>query len=298
MARDYYEILGIPKSASEKELRQAYRRLARKFHPDVNPGNKTAEARFKEINEAYEVLSNAETRRKYDRFGHNWKQADRFAQTGSRVGTQEPVEWTYRSGSDLRDELNNVGLGDIFDRYFGGRGSRKRRRPSIEQPVEVTLEEAFAGTTRIIEITSPEGNTPKLHRLEVKIPPGVDSGSRVRVAGPSGEEIILQVSVMPHSRFERKGNDLNIEVSVPLYEAILGGEIEVPTLKGKVLLKIPPETDNKRSFRLAGQGMPRLGFPNKRGDLLVRAQIVLPSGLSQREKEMFQELKALRSQGR
>ena len=300
MARDYYEILGVSRSASEKEIRQAFRRLARKHHPDVNPGSKDAEARFKEINEVYEVLSDPETRKKYDRFGPNWKQADRVAQAGAQQGRQGPFEWTYRSGPNLGEDLFDSDLGSIFDRFSSrGPARSRRRRAAIEHSVEVTLEEAFAGTTRTVETASLDSdNVPKLHRLEVKIPPGVDNGSRIRVPGPSGENIILRVSVMPHSHFERRGNDLYTEISLPLYEAILGSEVEIPTIKGKVLLNVPPETQSARTFRLAGQGMPKMRSSNTRGDLLVTVRVVLPSGLSQREREMFQELKALRSKGR
>lgn len=296
MAKSYYDILGIKRDASEKEVRQAYRRLARKYHPDVNPGDKAAEAAFKEINEANEVLSDPETRKKYDRFGENWKNADQFARSngGQRTG---PFAWSTEG-----EPFSGVGssrLDDVLGQFFGGQGfgrtaTSSRRRVRLEQAVEVTLEEAFAGTTRLIQMV--DGLNGGGRRLEVKIPPGVDNGSRIRVQPESaiGDELYLVVSVRPHARFERRGNDLHTRVNVPLVDAVLGGEVEVSTLTDRVLLKIPPETQNGRSFRLAGKGMPHLNAPQTRGSMYVEVQVSIPSHLSERERELFRELRAIR----
>lgn len=284
--KDYYAILGVPRNASEKEIKQAYRRLARLYHPDLNPGNKEAEAKFKEINEAYEVLSDPEKRRRYDQFGESFKYADQFGKT-----TWQGKVWDF-------EDLKTSPFGDIFDKIFADLGfSPFAHRPSkgedIELPVEITLEEAYFGTTRIINTSS--------GRIEVKIPPGVDNGSRIRIegkgkegirGGPAGD-LYLLISVKPHQFFERKGDDLFIEFPLPLTVAILGGEVEVPTIKGKVALKIPPETQNGKVFRLSGLGMPHLRDGEK-GDLFVKVSVVLPTNLSSKERELFKELRRLR----
>jgi len=318
--KDYYQILGMSRNASAKDIKQAYRKLARKYHPDVNPGDKSAEGRFKEINQAYEVLSDEEKRKKYDQFGENWQHADQFAKSGA----QQP-SWDFARRGTKFDfgDLGGAEGSDIFDsilRDFGGRAARRPRQgQDLEYPAEVSLEEAYQGTMRMLEIQGEEpcpscrgkgcpacggaGAVIRPRRLEVKIPAGVKEGSRVRIAGKGGPghmgggagDLYLLISVRPDNRFQRTDDDLHVEVPVHLVDAILGGEVEVPTLEGKRLaLKIPPETQNGRVFRLAGQGMPRLGN-NTRGDLYAKAKIVLPTKLSKREKELFQELKALRT---
>ena len=297
MAKNYYDTLGIKRDASEKEIRQAYRRLARKYHPDVNSGDKAAETTFKAVNEAHEVLSDPENRKKYDRFRENWKHADQSTQSYERPGSDH---FTWSTGGDPFFGAGSSNMDDILGEFLGGRGfgrtaTTSRRRARVEKPVEVTLEEAFSGTTRVIQITN--GLQGGSRRLEVKIPAGVDNGSRIRVraeSADSGDDIYLVVSVRPHPRFERKGTDLYAKVNVPVADAVLGGEVEVPTLEDKVLLKIPPETQNGRSFRLTGKGMPRLDSPQTRGSMYVIAQISIPSNLSEREKELFQELRELR----
>ena len=239
MAKNYYDTLGIKRDASEKEIRQAYRRLARKYHPDVNSGDKAAETTFKAVNEAHEVLSDPENRKKYDRFGENWKHADQFTQSYERPGTGH---FTWSTGGDPFFGAGSSNMDDILGEFLGGRGfgrtaTTSRKRVRVEQPVEVTLEEAFSGTTRVIQITN--GLQGGGRRLEVKIPAGVDNGSRIRVraeSADSGDDIYLVVSVRPHPRFERKGTDLYTKVNVPVADAVLGGEVEVPTLADKVLL--------------------------------------------------------------
>ncbi|MFH1382737.1 MAG: DnaJ C-terminal domain-containing protein [Chloroflexota bacterium] len=323
--KDYYSILGVKRDASEAEIKQAYRRLARKYHPDVNPGNTTAEAMFKEVNEAYEVLSNKEKRQKYDQYGDKWQYADQFAkaraqgpfQNFSQQGTAQNFRFED-SDSDI-DSL----LSDLLRGFGGGRrGARPKRSLDIEYPVEITLEEAYAGTSRLLTLQMEEPcprcrGTGRIHtalcstcrgtgavlrpeQLEVKIPPGVRDGSRVRVAGKGrlGDggthgDLYLITAIKPHTVFERRGDDLYAEVAVPLTAALLGGEVSVPTPKGKLMLKIPPETQNGRVFRLAGQGMPSLGNTSH-GDLLAKVNIVLPTHLSGEEKRLLEQLNRLR----
>ncbi len=290
--KDYYNILGVNRNATEREIKQAYRRLARQHHPDVNPGDKSAEEKFKQINEAYEVLSDKEKRQKYDKYGDQWQYADQFEKARQASG------WSFSQGGQ-RVYSSEEDIGSIFDdllRGFGGRAGRPQPRKGrdIEFPLEVTLEEAYSGTTRTLNMADGK-------RLEVKIPPGVKDGSRVRISGKGAEgyggvkgDLYLVTSVRPHRLFRRRGDDLYVDVSVPLTVAVLGGEVKVKTLKGSQLsLKIPPETQNERSFRLKGQGMPHLGN-SSRGDLLARVKVLLPTKLTDEEKELFQKLSRLR----
>jgi molecular chaperone DnaJ len=323
--KDYYQILGVSRNASEKEIKQAYRRLARKHHPDLNPGDKSAEAKFKGINAAYEVLSNPEKRKKYDQFGEQWEYAEQFA----KAGGQERVRWDFSKGGTTFEYGDLSDFGDIFSSLFGdaGIGSRMKRGPQrgqdIESPIEVSLEEAYHGSTRVIQLQTEEpctacggtgrvGNrvcticngaggkvTPK--RLEVKIPAGVRDGSRIRIAGGGGPsraggnqgDLYLVAKVLTHQLFERRGDDLYTEVSVPLAIAILGGEVKLPTLNGNLSLKIPPETQNGRVFRLAGRGMPQLGN-SKYGNMFAKVKVVLPTNLTEEEKKLFERLRSLR----
>jgi molecular chaperone DnaJ len=325
-SKDFYELLGVKKDATDKEIKQAYRRLARRYHPDVNPGDKNAEARFKEINAAYEILSDKEKRQKYDKYGDKWQYADQFEQ----AARQQP-QWDFSQGGGAYHFGGDIGGFDsIFDDLFGGRGGRtfsRRARQSrgqdLESPVEVTLDEAYKGTARTISLQVQEpcptcqgtgriqnvacstcrgaGAVANVKRLEVKIPAGVQTGSRVRIAGKGqpgygggpGGDLYLRITVGPHPNLEREGDNLLTTVPVPLSVAILGGEVQVPTPRGKLALKIPPETQNGRVFRLGGQGMPRLGSSAK-GDLLAKVSVVLPTRLSEKEKELFRQLKEIR----
>jgi curved DNA-binding protein len=307
--RDYYEVLGVSRGASEKEIRQAYRKLARKHHPDVNPGDATAAERFKEIGEAHEVLSDKEKRAKYDRYGHDWQMREAQEEAARRAGfDSRGSQWQQQSRrGDFGDFGDLAGsteggfadfLNEILKSQTGARGGfrvRAMQGQDMEHPVEVTLAEALSGATRLLQM---EGG----RRLEVKIPAGVRTGSRVRMAGegmpgigggPPGD-LYLVVTVREDPAFERKDDDLYVEVPVDLSAMMLGGEVFVPTPKGsRLALRMPPETQNGRQFRLAGQGMPRLGRSG-RGDLYARVKAVLPTGLSERERELFMELAALR----
>lgn len=323
--KGYYQILGVSRTASEKEIKQAYRRLARQYHPDLNPGDKSAEAKFKEINTAYEVLSNPEKRKKYDQFGDQWEYAEQFA----KAGGGGKVRWDFGQGGTIFEYSDLSDFGDIFSSLFGdsGIGSRMRRGPQrgqdVESTIEISLEEAYHGSTRIIQLQTVEpctacGGTGKVgnrgctmcngtggkvipKRLEVKIPAGVRDGSRIRIAGEGGPgraggtkgDLYLVVKVLPHNLFERRGDDLYTEVSVPLATAILGGEVKLPTLNGNLSLKIPPETQNGKVFRLAGKGMPVLGNANY-GNMFAKVKVVLPTNLTEEEKKLFERLRSLR----
>jgi molecular chaperone DnaJ len=315
-AKDYYATLGVPKGASQKDIRQAYRRLARQYHPDVNPGDSASEAKFKEVNAAYEVLSDAEKRRKYDKYGDQWEHADQIEEMQKRSGGR-----AFRSGQGgISFDAGEFGdLGGIFENLFGGGRARTVRRTApVEQRIDVTLEEAFHGTARQLQLATEEpcatcggtgeianavchvcdgrGVTLKTRRLEVKIPAGVETGSRIRIAGDGHDgvrgDLYLVVTVRPHARFERKGADLYVDVDLPLTDAVLGAEATVPTLTGKVALTVPPLTQNGKTFRLTKLGMPRLKGGG-RGDLYARVRVKVPERLSDKEKKLFEELKAL-----
>jgi molecular chaperone DnaJ len=316
-AKDHYATLGVPKGASQKEIRQAYRRLARQHHPDVNAGDQAAEAKFKEVNAAYEVLSDAEKRRKYDKYGDQWEHADQIEEMQKRAsGTRA---FRFNQGGIQFDSGEFGDLGGIFENLFGGARARPRRAAPVEQRLDVTLEEAFHGTTRTLQLATEEvcatcggsgeianavchvcdgrGVALKTRRLEVKVPAGVETGSRIRIAGEGHDgggargDLYLVVTVRPHPRFERKGADLYVDVDVPLTAAVLGGEAEVPTLTGKVALTVPALTQNGKVFRLAKLGMPRLKG-GERGDLYAQVGVKLPERLSEKEKKLFEELRA------
>lgn len=320
--KDYYATLGVNRNATEKDIKQAFRKLARKYHPDVNPGNKDAEAHFKEINEAFEVLSDKDKRQKYDQYGDQWQFAEQFA--GGQRGA--PYGFKY-SRTDRASPFADVDIDSLFGNLFEGtrgqRVPRPRRGHDVEHPIEVTLEEAFSGSERniVVETQGPcvdckgtglkqnapcptcrgAGFWPSTKRLQVKIPPGVKTGSRIRLAGKGGAgeagapggDLYLLVTVKPHARFERRDDDLLVDVLVPLAVVLLGGEVKVPTLRGHLALKVPPETQNGRSFKLAGQGMPRLGNAT-RGDLFATVKVVLPTRLSKEEKQLIERLAELR----
>jgi DnaJ-class molecular chaperone len=313
--RDYYTVLGVPRTATDKDIKTAYRKLARKHHPDVNPGDKKSENQFKEIGEAYSVLSDADKRAKYDRWGHNWEKIDQanaaggnYGRSGTRYswGTPGPGTGTGAPGGF---NVESEDLGGLFEQLFGRSAGRQRVRTSsaprkgtdLEQPVEITLEEAFNGTQRTFSIRDTQSGDTRT--VEIKIPAGATDGLRVRVAGkgeaglagaPAGD-LYLIVSIQPNPLFERDGDDLRVKVVTPLYTALLGGEVMVPTPKGSNLaLKVPPETANGQRIRLAGQGMPRVKGEG-RGDLFAEITVRLPRNLSEREKEMFAELARART---
>ncbi|HAF48330.1 MAG TPA: J domain-containing protein [Anaerolineaceae bacterium] len=310
--RDYYQILGVKKDASQDEIKKAYRKLARKYHPDVNPDDPGAEEKFKDINEAYQVLSDEEKRSKYDRFGSQWKQ---YQQTGGRAEDFDWSQWAnqgapgggYRTVSQEEfEQMFGGGLGgfsDFFTTLFGGmpgarssqrtsRGSRAssmQRGQNIEHSVQISLEEAFNGTTRLL--TFEDGR-----RIEASIPPGVKTGSKIRLsgqggAGPRGSgDLYLKIKVASHPNFSRDGDDLRIDQPVDFFTALLGGELEVSTIDKRVKLTVPPESDSGKTFRLKGLGMPKLNHPDQRGDLYVTLQVQVPKNLTAEQKTKFKEL--------
>lgn len=318
--KDYYKILGVSKNTGEKEIRSAYRKLARKYHPDVNPGDKAAEEKFKEINEANEVLSDPEKRKKYDELSAYYQQYGQMPGAGAGFGGPGGpggAQYQYRTVSP--EELNDLFGGqspfsDFFEQFFGssfggasgfstmdgqtrgGIGGRTRQRATIgqdiESQVEVTLAEAYSGATRVFELTDVDGSS---KRIEVKIPAGVDEGSRIRISGQGAPgsagrgNLYLVVHMLPDKRFTREGITLHTSVDVPLAVAMLGGEAHVPTPDGRRLaLRIPPETNNGKSFRLRGQGMPRLGHADERGDLYADVSVTLPAHLNDEQRRLFE----------
>ncbi|PZC51348.1 MAG: molecular chaperone DnaJ [Chloroflexi bacterium] len=280
MAKDFYSTLGINRSASDKEIRQAFRRLARKFHPDVNPGDNVAEAKFKEINEAYEVLLDSEKRRRYDQYGDNWKHPNQGGfNRQSRGARGVSVEF-----GDLRHFGN---LGSVFEGLFDGGASR--RNTPVEIATEISLEEAYVGARRTVQLPRPHTK-----RIEVRLPAGVESGSRIHV-NAAAVDIYLVVKVTPHRRLTRKGDNLYTDLPISLVETILGSEQEVTTIKGKVMLTVPPESQNGQMFRLKGQGMPSLEKKGHVGDLFASLKVILPNNLTDEEIKLFEALKQART---
>ena len=308
--KDYYKTLGVQKSATAADIKKAYRRLARQYHPDVNT-SADASRKFKELNEANEVLSDPDKRKRYDTLGPDW---ERYAQGGPASGYQQRggngggFQWTYsgRPGANpFGDDAS--GFSDFFQTIFGSGGFGEpatggRRRAAqpraaeqdLEYPIEVPLAEAYRGAERELQLQGPDG---RIRKLTVKIPAGVKDGQRIRLAGQAhaGSEgngragdLFLQVKLKPDPRFTRDGDDLRMDLPVALHEAILGAEVTVPTLKGRVTLRIPPDTQNGRTIRLAGQGMPRVGGGS--GDLYVTVKVVLPTKLSDDERGSIQKI--------
>ncbi len=307
--KDYYKILGVERNANKDEIKRAYRKLALKTHPDRNPGDKKAEDRFKDINEAYQVLSDPQKRARYDQLGESYNQ---WQQGGAPAGGFRWEDWFTNapSGGNVRVEVGDLedilwdDFSEFFRRIFGGTpgmdtSSRRRnttRRngqtqlPDYQQDVLISLAEAYQGTSRQIQFDG--------HRLEVKIPPGAKTGTKVRVAkaiptGRGGQkaDLYLNIQVADDPRFEVKGEDLLTEVTVDLYTAVLGGEVTVQTLAGNVVLTIPAGTQPGQSIRLAGRGLPRLNSPSSKGDLYAHIKVKIPQKLTSREKELFQELR-------
>src|SRR5256714_10624764 len=312
--RDYYETLGVAKTASEDEIRSAFRKLARKYHPDVAKDKKTAEEKFKEINEAYEVLSDPEKRKKYDQLGAGWNQPGGF-QPRPGWGTQQPPgggfqQWQGGGGNGgVEFEFGGTGFSDFFEAFFGGGRGRSacgrfggreatvERGADVEADIMVTLEEAPHGSTRTVSLR--RAGSHKVENYQVKIPRGVHEGQRIRLAG-QGEagarggrsgDLFLRVRLAKHPDFSVEGSDLVHEVEIAPWQAALGTQLKVPTLEGSVRLKIPPGTQGGQRFRLREHGL--AGISGKRGDLYVIAQINIPKKLSEREREIWNELAKL-----
>jgi curved DNA-binding protein len=319
--KDYYSVLGVSKTATQDEIKQAFRKLARKHHPDVNPGNEAAGEKFKEIGEAYEVLSDPEKRKKYDEFGAQWQQ---YSQAGGRPEDFNWSQWQAGPGatSSYRtvtpEEFAEMFGGEdhfssFFENLFGRAGRaapggeqagaefhyrpRPRHGRTIEYTLSITLEEAFHGGSRILEWETGR-------KLEAKIPPGVKSGSRLKLKG-QGEpgldggdpgDLFLTIEVLSHDRLLRDGDNLSLKLPVDLFILLVGGKVDVTALDRTVKLDIPPGTANGRVFRLKGLGMPHLKSPATRGDLYVTVAVVLPEHLTPQEKELIEQWRALRQE--
>ncbi len=295
--KDYYKLLGVERNFTNDQIKRAYRQLAKKYHPDLHPGDKKAEEKFKEINEAYEVLGDAQKRAKYDQLGESYSQ---WQQVGGKGNFDD---WFSQSPGYQQvnyDDLNDMfggGFSDFFNVIFGqmsGAGSARRqsgrsvRTPprTYEQPVTISFKEAYQGAERSVQLDG--------RHLQVKIPAGANTGTRVRMAGvgPGGADIHLVIEVTPDPAFERKGDDLYTDVTLDLYTAVLGGQATVTTPGGNVVLTIPSGTQQGQTFRLTGRGMPRLrGTPKTYGDLYARAMVHLPRNLTPRQRELFEQLR-------
>jgi len=304
--KDYYKDLGVGKTANPGEIKKAYRTLAKKYHPDKTKGDKASEEKFKEINEANEVLSDPEKRKKYDQFGADWKH---YEEAGAQPGGFDWSKYasdrggqTYRTSTHESDAMfTDDSVNDLFEMLFGQRSSQRRRRRSVavkgedlETETTLSLEEAYHGTTRLIKLNS--------QTIKVTIKPGIADRQMLRIAGKGGGglnggpngNLYLTVTIAPHPEFHRSGNDLHRDLPVELYTALLGGTTQINTLKGKVTVNIPKGTSNGKELRLRGLGMPIYAKKNEFGNLLVKVDIVLPEHLSEQEMGMFRELEALR----
>ncbi len=313
--KDYYKILGVSRDASQSDIKKQYRKLAVKYHPDKNPGNKQAEEKFKDLGEAYEVLGDPEKRKKYDTLGANWKQ---YEQSGAGQGGADFSQWAREGGGRqysrtyTSEDFGGTGFSDFFNAFFRGdygknsgdifgqgqtRGRQEvqRKGEDYEARLEITLEEAFHGSTRLLNVDG--------EKISITIPPGVTNGQVLRVRGKGGKgrrggesgHLYLHVEMLPDSDYDRKGDDLYTDLHVPLYKAVLGGEVPVHTMKGTFTMKIPKETPTGKILRMKGLGMPLYQKKNLSGDLYLRIIADIPQNLSPEEIALFRKLSSLRS---
>ena len=305
--KDYYKILGVGNNASNEEIKKVYRKLALKFHPDKNPGDKLAEDKFKEINEAHHVLSDPEKRKKYDQFGQDWQH---YQEAGvpekdfdwAKYASPDGKQHYYTSGADFQNIFSGEGNSDFFETLFGQGFSEGRRTGKIKfkghdltASMTISLQEAYIGTTRIFEINN--------QTIKIKINPGIQIGQVLKLSGKGalgrngGEngDLLLTINISLHNKLERKGSHLYRDISVDLYTAVLGGKINVETLKGIVKLNIPKETENGKVFKLTRLGMPLYGEKNKYGDLFVKVFLVIPKNLNKNEIQLFKNLSEIRN---
>ncbi len=315
--KDYYKLLGVDEKASEKEIKKAYKKLALKYHPDKNPDNKEAEEKFKEINEAYQVLSDAEKRKKYDELGANW---EAYQQTGGQgfdwsqyAGGQRPGggQTFYYEGDPSEffgQGSGRSGFSDFFEAFFGGgfeesfsgrQGRRQRRRPQgqdVQAELPITLEEAYHGRAKVFEING--------QKLRIQIKPGAYDGQKLKLKGKgqalSGGrpgDLYLILRIKPHPEFEREGDNLMYEHQLDLFTAVLGGKETIPTMNGPVNISVKPGTDPGKVLRLRGKGMPKHKQPGQHGDLLVTINVQMPKDLSDEERSLFEQLRSMRGEG-
>ncbi|WP_018477996.1 DnaJ C-terminal domain-containing protein [Pontibacter roseus] len=299
--KDYYKILGVEKSASQADIKKAYRALAKKFHPDKTKGDKAAEEKFKDISEAYEVLGDEQKRKQYDELGANWRQ---FQQGGGQYRGQPGggFRGSYSQG-DASDMFGGSGFSDFFEQFFGGgfaqqagdfRGrGRATKGQDYEGEMAISLQEAYSGTSRLLTVNG--------QQLRITTKPGVADGQVLRIKGKGGPavgggvpgDLFMRVLVQPHPNFDRQGDDLHTKLNLDLYTAILGGDAEVDTITGKLKLKIPAGTQNGKTLRLRGKGMPVYGKPDQHGDLYVKIEVQLPVHLSDEERSLMLQLRDL-----
>lgn len=301
--KDYYTILGVAKTASQAEIKKAYRSLAKKYHPDKNKGNKEAEEKFKNISEAYEVLGDAEKRKQYDQLGANWKQYQQAGGQQRQYSGQQGGGF-QGFGGDPSDMFGGSGFSDFFQQFFTGGGgggftnqggrTRTTKGQDYEAEMEISLQEAYNGTSRLLNLDN--------QQLRITTKPGVEDGQVLRIKGKGAPargggingDLYIKVAVNKHPDFERKGDDLHTNLPISIYTALLGGEAQVNTLSGQLKLKIPEGTQNGKTLRLRGKGMPHYGKPDQHGDLYVKIEVTLPANLNNEEKELIQKWKDLR----
>lgn len=293
---DYYKILGIPKTASENDIKKAYRKLARKLHPDLNPNDKEAERKFKEINEANEVLSNPENRKKYDKYGKDWKHAEAFEKAEQQ---QKQYQQSRRSSRGFQDQ----DYSDFFESMFGGASSRsgsrnnplKFRGQDYSAELQFTLEDVYKTHKRTITVNG--------KNIRLTIPAGVKNGQIIKIKGHGGKginggpngDLHIKFTILNHTKFKRNNDNLYATIPIDLYTAMLGGEITIPVFEGKVKLKIKPETQNGTKIKLKGKGFPVYKKEGQFGDLFITYQIKTPTNLTNKEKELFNQLAKLRN---
>ncbi len=293
---DYYKVLGIDKNASQDDIKKAYRKLARKLHPDLNPNDKEAHKKFQQLNEANEVLSDPEKRKKYDQYGKDWKHAEQFEQAQqSRAGAQQFGEQTFHGDFEQGD------FSDFFNSLFGNMGGSRRQRQTkfrgedYHSELQLNLTDAYRTHQQTLTVNG--------KNIRITIPAGIENGQKIRIKGHGGEginggpngDLYITFNIINHTKFLRDGNDLHTTVELDLYTAVLGGEITVDTLDGKVKLKVNPETQNGTKVRLKGKGFPVYKKEGEFGDLIISYQVKIPTNLTDKQKELFEQLAKLSS---
>ena len=298
---DYYKILGVPKTATVAEIKKAYRKLARKYHPDLNPNDKEAEQKFKAVNEANEVLSNAENRKKYDEYGKDWKHAEQFEQAKRQQQSKGQYQGSGGFEGFSGQDFSGGDFSDFFESMFGGRASGGRRRSAafrgqdFNAELQLNLKDVYETHKRVLTVNG--------KNIRLTIPAGVENGQVIKIKGKGGEgvnggpngDLIIQFSIVNNTNFKRDGANLYSTETIDLYTALLGGDVTVNTFDGKVKLKVKPETQNGTKVKLKGKGFPVYKKEGQFGDLYITYQVKMPTNLSSKEKELFNELKNLNS---